>query len=194
MGTRRGRSKILRFAALVMLATVLFAACDIGGSPEEQAAATLDAALADHVAGRTEDARSKYQEVLESEPNNHLALYNLGLLAQTEGDTSAAEDFYRRALAVTPDFEPALFNLAIVRAQEGDSDEAIELYRRVIAVNPESAGAHLNLGFLHLELGQEARGNAEIQRAIEIDPLLAERVAPPQGSTGEPTPEPEATE
>lgn len=180
---------LLRLIVAVLLC-VLLVACDTTGSDpdaNEDTAATLDEALASHVAGRIDEARQSYQEVLESDPTNPFALYNLGLLAQGDGDLTSAEDFYRRSLAVDAEFEAALFNLAIVRAQLGDSDEAIELYKRVIAVNPENAGAHLNLGFLYLETGQEKKGNKEIQLAIEIDPSISDRIAPPAGATSKKT-------
>jgi tetratricopeptide (TPR) repeat protein len=130
--------------------------------------ATLNRALADHAAGRLDDAKQGYTKVLAEDPDNQFALYNLGLIAQTEGDNATAEDFYRRTLAVDPSFESALFNLAIVRTDQGDIDEAIELYERAIEVNPDSAGAHLNLGLLYLEIG-----NVGTHRRVRLSDLLA---------------------
>ena len=189
---QRGLSLIGRIAALMLIVTVVAAACDNGsgqnGSGENgsgDAAATLDEALADHVAGRIDEARQGYLDVLDLEPDDSFALYNLGLIAQNESDLTTAQDFYRRSLAVDPDFEAAVFNLAIVEAQLDNPDEAIDLYQQIIEINPENAGAHLNLGFLYLELGKEKKGNNELQRAIKLDPSLSDRIVSPKGAASE---------
>lgn len=171
---------VLGLVAMVIAVAWATTQEDGAGRADGDAGVLLDRALADHVAGRIDEARDGYEAVVAVDPDNSYALYNLGLIAQTEGDSDAAEDFYRRCLAIEPDFEAALFNLAIIRAQQGDTDEAISLYKRTIDVNGKAAGAHLNLGFLYLELGQEKKGNAEIQRAIELDPSLADRISVPE--------------
>jgi tetratricopeptide (TPR) repeat protein len=201
-GDARGSRPGARSGWIVLLAAgvLVLGACDNdngngkdnGGSEDvSDAAFILDQALADHVAGQLEDARAKYNEVLGLEPENRFALYNLGLISHTQGDLQAAEDYYNRTLAVAPDFEAAVFNLAIVRAQLGGVEEAIALYLRTLEINPDNAGAHLNLGFLYLEEGRNKKGNQEIQKAIELDPSLAERVAPPESPEGNPTTDPE---
>ena len=185
MGIRAPGRAARILIALGLVGALTTAACDTTTDPEsppqEDVATMLDEALADHVAGRLDDARKGYEDVLALDPQNGFALYNLGLIEQTENDLVAAEDFYRRALAIDPSFEAALFNLAIVHANSGDVDEAIELYKKTIEVNPASAGAHLNLGFLYLEMGMDKRGRAQIRMAIEIDPALADQVPARKG-------------
>jgi Flp pilus assembly protein TadD len=74
--------------------------------------------------------------------------------------------------------------LAILRVGAGANQEAVELYRRVIAAAPENAGAHLNLGFALRSMGRDEEAEAELRRAVELDPRLASRIPP--GSTGTP--------
>jgi tetratricopeptide (TPR) repeat protein len=172
-----------RVLVIVLAALFTLGACDSASndSAGNDHGATLDQALADHAAGRLDDAKQGYTKVLAEDPDNQFALYNLCLIAQTKGENVKAEDFYRRTLAVDPSFESALFNLAIVRTDQGDTDEAIELYQRAIEVNPDNAGAHLNLGLLYLEIGKKKRrAEAEIDKAIELDPSLGKRVPVPQ--------------
>jgi tetratricopeptide (TPR) repeat protein len=183
MANRAFLGSLYRVLVIVLVVLFTLGACNSGSkdSTGNDLDTTLNRALADHAAGRLDDAKQGYTKVLAEAPDNKFALYNLGLIAQTEGDNVKAENFYRRALAVDPSFESALFNLAIVRTDQGDTDEAIELYQRAIEVNPDNAGAHLNLGLLYLEIGKKKRrAEAEIDKAIELDPSLGKRVPVPQ--------------
>jgi Flp pilus assembly protein TadD len=69
-------------------------------------------------------------------------------------------------------YPPALFNLAIIRTGKGDTTEAISLYWKAITVNGDDAAAHLNLGLLLKETGDAAGGDAEINKALELNPEL----------------------
>jgi tetratricopeptide (TPR) repeat protein len=129
--------------------------------------------LALHVDGELVKASEAYREVLLIEPANKFALYTIGVIQQAEGRPEDAERSYRLALAADPNFPEALFNLAIVRFDAGDNREAIDLYRQLLGVQPDNASAHLNLGFALREVGQDEEGDAEIERAIELDPTLA---------------------
>jgi tetratricopeptide (TPR) repeat protein len=170
----------------VALVAVL-GACGNETSPEERVAERLDEALAAHAEGRIDEAVEGYQSVLEDEPGNQYAHYNLGLVHQQAGRNADAEAEYRAAIRTDPNFASALFNLAILRT-EADPGEAEELYRSVLTLQPENASAHLNLGFLLIEQDEERDGQAELDQAVELDPSLASRI--PEAEAEEPeTPE-----
>jgi Tfp pilus assembly protein PilF len=168
--------------AVVVLALVVATSCSDEGNGED-AGESLQRGLEAQTAGDLAQAEKDYLDVLEADPDNLFAFYNLGLIAQTRGNNFEAEENYRKALSADPEFTPALFNLAIVRAALGAPEEAISLYRQVIALEPQNADAHLNLGFLLRETGRRKEGNDEIELAVEIDPGLT-------GSSPSPTPEP----
>ena len=144
--------------------------------PVNEASAELARGLEAHQGGNIAEAQQAYQRVLELDPRNKFAFFNLGVIEQFNNRPQAAESYYRLAIAIDPIFSSALFNLAIIRNQAGAQSEAIELYQRVILVEPENAAAHFNLGLLLWETqGQEA-AEAAIRRALEIDPSLAMRL------------------
>ena len=166
-----------RRAAMVALGALALITLGCGGdtSGADETAETLDAALTAHAEGRIDDATKDYEKVLEEDPDNQFAHYNLGLLDQQAGRLQQAEERYRAALRTDPNFTSALFNLAIIRTSS-DPEEAEHLYRSVIRIEPDNASAHLNLGFLLIDGGEQARGEAALQRAVELDPSLAARV------------------
>jgi tetratricopeptide (TPR) repeat protein len=153
-------------------------------SEADQATEVLNHALELHAQGDLADAKNEYLRVLQLDPENKYAYYNLGLISQTQGDAVSAESSYRTTIAIDPDFVPALFNLAILRTDAGSKREAMDLYRHIIEVTPESdeellsqlAAAHLNLGFLLVDTGNESEGQAELAEAVRLDPSLADRI------------------
>lgn len=181
-GTSRRRIAAVALTLLVLL--VAAAAVFAGRSPTSE----LDSLFAEaEVAlreGRLDDGRSAYLDILERDPGNRLAYYNLGMLAQIQGRTADAEDYYLRALRSNADFVPALYNLATMKQAAGQDAEAILLYTEALKTNPDHAPSHFNLGLVYLRTGQQEQGQAEIDRAIELDPQLADR---------EPTPVPAQT-
>ncbi len=176
-----------RWVAYAVVGAVLAAgACSDSPAPAAQAQTHLDRALRAHSAGQLDAARREYNEVLKADARNQYALYNLGLIAQTQGDAATAEQQYRKALELDPKMVPALFNLAIVRTQAGAAQEAVSLYRQVLANDPNNAGADLNLGLLLVQLGQSDEGNGLIATAVQLDPSLASRLTTqgPSGASG----------
>lgn len=152
--------------------------------PAQKASVEVQKGLAAHTAGDVEGALKHYQAALKADPKNTYAIYNIGLIAQNKGDNAEAEKRYREVLAIDPNFTSALFNLAIVRTAAGDSTEAVTLYRKVIAIEPNNANAHLNLGFALIDISKRAEGDAELKKAVQLDPKLASRVPKPTASPG----------
>lgn len=182
--------------ALIALAVVTTPRSD---DPQAQ----LEQGVAAYKAGRTDEARALYREVLEREPANVLAHFNLGVAEQQANRHAQAEEHYRQALRGNPQFAPAMFNLAILLERTDRPEEAAETYQRLIDAHPNEAAAHINLGYLYIQrLDRRADGEAHFRRALELDPSLISRIpedirpavqapaeqAPDSGSPAEPPP------
>ena len=165
-------------AALAVLLSACGGAASAPQSNAQKANVLLNAGLAAHQAGRTAEAATDYSKAIALEPQNKWAHYNLGLIEQNSGQAAAAEADYRAVVAADPNFIGALYNLAILRTASAPA-EAADLYRRAIAVAPNMGSAHLNLGFLLIGMGQKAQGQAELDKAVSIEPTLAQRIPKP---------------
>lgn len=172
--------------ALGVSIAVLVAACGTQNT-SSQAPDPLQAGLKAQLEGKTNDAIRDYQLVLQKDPHNKFAYYNLGLIDQLAGRNDAAELKYRTALQTDPDFAPALYNLAILRTGPAP-EEAVALYRHVIALRPGDPSAHLNLGYLLISLKQVAEGKAELDRAVALNPALAANVKATLNASPSPSP------
>ncbi len=172
---------------LVLVIGAVLLARSLGGKTEtERAQDVLREALQLHEQGDLQGAEDAYLRVIQLDPQNKFAYYNLGLIDQTRGDPIGAESSYRTTITIDPDFIPALFNLAILRTDAGSSEEAIDLYRHIIDVDAAYASAHLNLGFLLIDQGDEIGGQAELDEAVRLDPSLEDRIGP-EASAGDPS-------
>lgn len=135
----------------------------------------IEQGLAAHVEGDLDEAEDLYRQVLDMEPENAYAHYNLGLIAQTSEEPTLAEEHYHDALAIAPSMPSAAYNLAILRTEDGAFDEAIKLYQQVLTQEPDAA-AHFNLGLLLQQQGRTQEANRELKTAAKLDPALADRV------------------
>lgn len=181
--------RMRRAAASAALCASLIAGAGCSSEPPAAEAKTaesvLEQALEEHAAGRQDEARRLYHEVLSLDPDSKYAYYNLGLIAQQSNRVPLADALYRAALTIDAKYWPALYNLALIKGSAaGGRREAEILYRKVIALNASYAPAYLNLGLLLVELGKQAEGEAMLARAVQLDPSLktsSPSPAPPPG-------------
>ena len=174
--------------AVLMSGMLLLQGCGGGAAPSPQPTAAdpavlLDQALKANASGDSAGAKRGFEALLRQDPNNKLAAYNLGVLAQQAGDDVAAAGHYKKTLELDPAYEPALYNLAILTNKQGDDQAAAALYERAIKADPRDANAHYNYGLLLRRLGNEQRAQSEIAKAIKLDPGLKQPapVATPSG-------------
>lgn len=182
----------LRAAVGLPLILALATACGGAGTPNKPSDPAGDAlarGIAAQNANKLDEATKDYFEVLSNDPKNKFAFYDLGQIAKFQNRFEVAEGYYRQALESDPNYAPALFGLGFVRQHFNDVQGAIDLYRKTISFDPNNAAAHYNLGILLRVQGKTAEGDAEIARAIQLDPTLPQPPAPtPTPKPASPTP------
>ncbi|MEU6093787.1 tetratricopeptide repeat protein [Streptomyces sp. NPDC047079] len=149
--------------------------------------ALLQAALLQEQYHDTAGAARTYRRVLELDPRNKVAWYNLGVLAQRAGRTADARAAYDKALKLDPKYASALFNEAVL-LKSSDTDRAITLLRRAIAAAPGASTAHLQLGQILAKKDRDHEATAEFRRAVAGDPSLYSAVPEPFRDDVSPSP------
>ena len=74
-------------------------------------------------------AELNLNEVLKFEPENLIALNNLGNINSLRNDLKTAKIFLSKAINIKNDYTNAIFNLALVNEEMGSKEEAINLGR-----------------------------------------------------------------
>jgi Tfp pilus assembly protein PilF len=133
-------------------------------------------ALNQQKAGKLRAAEAGFTSVLQIDPLNYTAYYNLGVIYQQTNRSVDATLAYEKALIINTKFQPALFNLAILDST-GDPQAAITLYKRIQQLGPQNPSAvAFNLGLVYRETGSVAAGNAQLRYAVSLDPALRSKI------------------
>src|SRR5688500_7178881 len=85
-------------------------------------------------AGKPEAAAAIYQEILQAEPANHMAMHGLGLIAYRDKDYRTAATWISRALAINPREANYHNTLGACQRAMGMAEEAVASYRQAIAL------------------------------------------------------------
>ena len=134
----------------------------------------IDLAVQHHKEGRLSQAETIYQQILQNDPKQPIALQLLGVIAHQKGDNDIAVDRITKAIAIKPDYAEAHSNLGISLQHLGKLEEAVGSYRKALSLKPDYAEAHNNLGNALRELGKLDDAGARYRKAFAIKPNYAE--------------------
>ncbi|MEU2432570.1 tetratricopeptide repeat protein [Streptomyces sp. NPDC007861] len=132
-------------------------------------------------------AAGTFRDVVELDPGNKLAWYNLGVIAQRDGRKTEARAAYEKALKTDPKFTPALFNEAVL-VESSEPDRAITLLKRAVAADPKASTAYLHLGQVLAKEDRDDEAGDAFRRAVAADPALHPFVPEPFKDSASPSP------
>ena len=135
---------------------------------------TLDAARAEHRAGRFAAAEALFRQVLAATPNDAHALHELGMLSYQTGRHAQAADLVRSALRVLPDDVEMQHDLGNVLEAMGDLQGALRCYHATLAREPGHADAQYNVAGVYQKLGRADDAIAAYRAAIAAAPAQAD--------------------
>jgi choline-sulfatase len=122
--------------------------------------------------GRVDEAKSWLAKALQSNPQNYRAWYQTGLLAG--GNVAAAQVAYAKALAIQPNFSAGQRELGMTLFVQKDYAGAAPHLEKAIELGMDEARLHNFLGICYNRTNRTAKAIREFERAIKIDPNLAE--------------------
>jgi len=123
--------------------------------------------------GRADDAKSWLNKALQSNPQNYRAWYQMGLL-DAGTDPAAAQSAYEKTIAIQPNFSAGQRELGMLLFQQKNYAAAAPHLEKAIELGLEDAHLHNFLGICYNRTNRTLKGVHEFQRAIELDPKLAE--------------------
>ncbi|MFJ3303230.1 tetratricopeptide repeat protein [Streptomyces sp. NPDC086549] len=142
---------------------------------EQDANTLLEAGILQQNNHDFEAADRAYRRVLELDPQNKYAWYNLGVMAHGDGRVADARADYDNALKIDPVFQSALYNESLL-LESSDPDRAVELLKSLIDAEPKAGTAHLHLGRIWAQKDRDDDAAKEFRRALEDDPSLRSQV------------------
>lgn len=139
-----------------------------------QSDAVLRQAMELHRAGRLDEARLLYEQVLAVQPQAADALHFLGVLRYAQGEAAAGEALVRQALEAVPGYADAHNNLGNMLEASGRHEAAAASYRRALELQPDNASAHNNLAVSLKLAGRLAESESAFRKAIALAPRVGE--------------------
>jgi tetratricopeptide (TPR) repeat protein len=114
-------------------------------------------------------AERLYRRVMQIDPADPAAPFNLGNLLRSEGRIVEAEAAYRAAVNADPGFADAWYNLADVFDDQGRAKDALACLESAVKANPEYADAMFNLALFLQRLERHGDALAWWRRYLELD-------------------------
>jgi tetratricopeptide (TPR) repeat protein len=174
---------------LIIAITVLGASCGASkssGSPKTTADAKSNAAAVQSLlqegisqaqAKMLDQAATTFKNVLLLSPKNVYALYNLGVIDQSEKNATGALSYYDQALRADGTYTPAMYNKAII-LEATNLDAALALYKQIVLINPKASTAYLRMAFVYAKQGQTLKATEARTKAVALDASLSKYPLP----------------
>ena len=115
-------------------------------------------------------ARTSWEAVLKLEPENAAALSNLGKVQYQLGDFAAARDSLEKATVLRPTLVDSWLTLGQTYLELKAPMMAVSATTRGVAENPADARSHNTLAIVLKRIGWTNGAEAELQKALDLDP------------------------
>ena len=119
-------------------------------------------------------ARNIYKMLVDQNPEESIAHYNLGVTYHKESLLPQAIDAYGQAIQLDPTLTQAQFNLAHAYCDLHDFDRAISAYRRILEIEPHNASAAYHIGNIYKGTGNHPSALEMYQLAVNNEPEFIE--------------------
>jgi arylsulfatase A-like enzyme/Flp pilus assembly protein TadD len=123
--------------------------------------------------GRVDEAKSWLNKALQSNPQNYRAWYQAGLL-DAVSNPAAALSAYEKTIAIQPNFSAGQRDLGMLLFQQKNYAAAASHLEKALGLGLEDARLHNFLGICYNRTNWTLKALHEFQRAIKLDPNLAE--------------------
>jgi len=120
--------------------------------------------------GDTPEAAKIFQQVLEIDVGNFVALYSLGVLANQQGKTQLALSFLNRAVEHNPDNAQGHFALATTLQNMGLFEAALTAFDKALSLNPKYMEAFNNKATLLHSMNRQKDALLTAEAALAVAP------------------------
>lgn len=167
-----------RSIAIVALAICLSPASLHAGDKKNFVPQVLAEALAEGNSAFTAKdypaARRAYVKALAVDPDNLVALVNLGMAEFQSGDHAKARDLLEKSVRLRLDTAPAWLTLGIIHMDADRFPEALAALSQAALLDPANPRVRNFLGVVIGRRGWIDGAQQELRRAVELDPAYAD--------------------
>ena len=93
--------------------------------------------LSDEFVMEFEKAIKYFNKILEIDPNNYRAIYNIGIAHFNMGDMNNAMKAYNNAIRIKSDYKHCYYNIGLIYEVNENLKEALKFYKKALEINPK---------------------------------------------------------
>lgn len=143
-------------------------ALDAAGSDMEEILCNIGSAYVE--AGETGRAMQYFERALLINPENEMALYELGFFNDQQGDFEKSTEYYNRYLDNDPFNYSVWFNLGISYNKAGKFEKAIEAYEFAGVLNEDFTQVIFNIGNAYANMGKFNQAIIKYKEFLKFNP------------------------
>lgn len=117
-----------------------------------------------------EKAVEAARKIVELNPKNEVALYNLAIMYDRLGRLEDAVQTLNETLALKPDYTHAWFNLGIIYDKMKKHAEAVEAFKKYTALAPDDSSGWLNIGLEYMLLKDFEKALPNLEKSVNLNP------------------------
>lgn len=125
-----------------------------------------------HNSGRYEDAIGKYRKVLETNPENAIAMYETAFSFNSLSKTDSALMYLTKAMENKGDVYAFSCDLAgTISDNNGNPEKALKYYNQGIEYDPEFQILYFNRGVTYFRMQKYGEAKKDFQTSIKLNPF-----------------------
>ena len=117
------------------------------------------------------EAKEVFKKIVEIEPDNYRAHYNLGIANFNLDNIEKAKQCYEKALKIKPDYKHCFYNMGLIYEGEGDLQEALKYYNKALEIDPHFIYAINARNQILTNLGSLKEGSANLNQHKNLEQL-----------------------
>lgn len=121
-------------------------------------------------AGKYDKAVEAAQKIVELNPQNEVAKYNLAIMYDRLGQLEEAARTLDECLAIKSDYTYAWFNLGIIYDKMKKHSEAVEAFKKYTALAPDDPSGWLNMGLEYMLMKDFERALPNLEKSVSLKP------------------------
>jgi|GEM_PF-629469 len=119
--------------------------------------------------GAYSQAVTSFRQVIQREPSNFEAQFNLAFSYLGWGRNSNAVDEFKKAMRLQPRNSQVWSNLAIAYENMGKSQDAMNALYQAVQLDPQNITARLNLAAMYANNNQHSKAAGQFKEVITLD-------------------------
>ena len=81
------------------------------------------------------EAKEMFKRIIQIDPNNYRAHYNLGIANFNLENIEQAKQCYEKAIKIKPDYKHCFYNMGLIYEEEGNLQEALKYYNKALEID-----------------------------------------------------------